>query len=324
MLRAIVEELGGPEALRFVEEPEPTPGPGEVAVRVRAIGCNFFDTLMLAGRYQIRPPLPFTPGGEFAGEVSAVGRGVTRFAPGDRVVAVLSYGAYASCAVVPEGAVRAIPDAMPFSQAAALPIVYGSALLALTDRAALRPGEILVVHAAAGGVGLAAVQLGRALGAVVLGTAGSDEKCALARAQGADEVWNYRAVDWVEALRVRTGGLGADVFIDPVGGDVFDGSLSAIAFGGRLVVVGFASGRIPTVAANRIMLKNIAVTGLHWGAYLERAPARVDTAMGQLFALWEAGTISPLISEERPLTDAAAALRAIDARDTVGKVVLVP
>jgi len=324
MQRMIVEALGGPEQLRLIEAPDPTPGPGEVQIAVRAIGCNFYDTLIIAGRYQVKPELPFGPGGEVAGEVVAVGDGVTRASVGDRVVAVMTHGGYASQVVVPERDVWRLPGSLPFTQAAALPIAYQTAWLALVDRAGLIPGEALVVHAAAGGVGLAAVQLGRALGATVYGTAGAEEKCALAELHGASAAWNYRQRDWTEALRAATRGRGADVYFDPVGGDVFEASLKHIAFGGRLVVVGFASGRIPEVAANRILLKNIAVTGLHWGAYREHRPARVDAAMHALFALHARGSIEPLVSEVRPLREAAAALRALGGRDTVGKVVLEP
>ncbi len=323
MQKVIVERLGGPSELRLVEAPDPTPGPGEVLIAVRASGCNFFDALIIAGRYQVRPEPPFGPGAEVAGEVAAVGVGVTRVAPGDRVLAILGYGGYASHVVVPEGAVWEIPAAMPFDQAAALPIVYQTSYFALQWRAALEAGESLVVHAAAGGVGLAAVQLGRAMGATVYGTAGSDDKCALACEHGAVAAWNYRHTDWAAEVAAATGGRGADVIYDSVGGDVFERSLKCIAFGGRLLVIGFASGHIPTVAANRILLKNIAVVGLHWGAYQQHDPGRIDQAMRALFALYERGAIKPLVSVTRPLAEAEQALVSLHSRDTVGKVVLV-
>jgi len=324
MQRVIVEQLGGPSDLKLVEGPDPTPGPGEVLVEVKAAGCNFFDALIIAGRYQVKPELPFSPGAEVAGVVTAVGAGVTRVAVGDRALPVLTYGGFASHVVVPEASAWRIPDAMPFDQAAALPIVYQTSYFALQYRAALQPGETLVVHAAAGGVGLAAVQIGRALGATVYGTAGSDEKCALACEHGATAAWNYRQVDWAAELKEVTGGRGADVLYDSVGGEVFERSMKSIAFGGRLLVIGFASGRIPSVAANRILLKNIAVVGLHWGAYQQHDPGLIDRAMGELFALYERGAIAPLVSATYPLAEAADAIVALQNRDTVGKVVLTP
>lgn len=324
MQRVIVDTLGPPSELHLVEAPTPTPGPGEVLVEVRAAGVNFFDALIIAGKYQLRPEPPFGPGAEVAGVVTAVGAGVTRVAVGDRALAILSYGGYASHVVVPQASCWRIPDALPFEQAAALPIVYQTSYFALRYRADLQPGETLLVHAAAGGVGLAAVQLGRALGATVYGTAGAPDKCALAVAHGAHAAWNYRDVDWTGELLAATGGRGADVIYDPVGGDIFDASTRCIAFGGRLLVIGFASGRIPSIAANRILLKNIAIVGLHWGAYQQHDPGRIDAAMGELFALFERGAIAPLVSEVHPLADAAVAIAAVQARGTVGKVVLTP
>lgn len=324
MQRVIVERLGAPSELRLVEAPTPTPGPGEVLVEVRAAGVNFFDALIIAGKYQLRPEPPFGPGAEVAGVVAAVGAGVTRVAVGDRALAILSYGGYATHVVVGQASCWRIPDALGFEQAAALPIVYQTSYFALRYRADLQPGEHLLVHAAAGGVGLAAVQLGRALGATVYGTAGAADKCALAMEHGAHAAWNYRDVDWAAEVLAATDGRGADVIYDPVGGDIFDRSTRCIAFGGRLLVIGFASGRIPSIAANRILLKNIAIVGLHWGAYQQHDPGRIDAAMGELFALFEGGAIAPLVSEVRPLADAAGAIAAVQARGTVGKVVLQP
>lgn len=324
MKRVIVERLGGPSELKLVEEADPSCGPGEVLIEVEAAGCNFFDALLIAGRYQLRPEPPFSPGAEVAGVVAAVGAGVSRVAVGDRALAILPYGGFASHVVVPEGSAWRVPEAMSCEHAAALPIAYQTSYFALHSRAALQPGESLVVHAAAGGVGLAAVQLGRALGATVYGTAGSDEKCALAREHGATEVWNYRHVDWAAEVKRVTGGRGADVLYDPVGGEVFERSLKCIAFGGRLLVIGFASGHIPSVTANRILLKNIAVVGLHWGAYQQHAPGLIDRAMGELFALYERGAIAPLVSKTYPLAEAGDALVALHSRDTVGKVLLTP
>ncbi len=322
MKRMIVSRLGGPEQLHLVEEPTPTPGPGEVLVEVRAAGVNWFDTLIIAGEYQVKPEPPFAPGAEVGGVVVAVGEGVTRVAVDDRVMGVLAYGGWSSHVVLAEGAVFRIPEAMSFVQAAAFPTVYQTSYFGLRYRADLQPGETLLVHAAAGGVGLAAVQIGHALGATVYGTAGSEAKCDLARAHGADEAFNYRQVDWLAAVKEATGGRGADVIYDPVGGDIFHGSTKCVAFAGRILVIGFASGRIPQVRLNRVLLKNIAIVGLHWGAYREHDPAKVDQAMAALFELFERGAVPPLISSARPLAEAAEALAALKARKTVGKLVL--
>jgi NADPH2:quinone reductase len=324
MQAMIVRELGEPDVMQLTDLPDPVPGRGEVAIEIRAVGCNFFDILMIQGRYQVRPPLPFSPGSEVAGVVRAVGEGVDDLAPGDRVFGLLGWGGYASMALAPARVLRKLPDAMPFDHAAAFGIVYQTAYFALVYRTDLVRGETLLVHAAAGGVGLAAVQIGRALGARVLATAGSREKCALARAHGAEQAYEYRSPGWVDDVKAATGGRGADVIFDPVGGDVFDLSTKCIAFGGRLLVIGFASGRIPTVQLNRVLLKNISLIGLHWGAYQMHDAARIDDASRALFALYERGEITPVVSSSRPLAEAAAALQEIASRRSVGKVVLVP
>jgi NADPH2:quinone reductase len=288
------------------------------------VGCNFFDILMCQGRYQVKPPLPFSPGAEVAGTVRAVGEGVEGLEPGMRVFALLGWGGFATVALAPAAAVSRIPDAMSFEHAAAFSIVYQTAYFGLVYRGELRRGETLLVHAAAGGVGLAAVQVGRALGARVLATAGSAAKCAVAREHGAAEAYDYGSPEWVDRVRSATDGRGADIIYDPVGGDVFDLSTKCIAFGGRLVVIGFASGRIPSIQANRILLKNIAVIGLHWGAYQGHDPERIQDAQRALFALYERGQLVPVLSSRRPLREAAAALDEIASRRSVGKVVLVP
>jgi NADPH2:quinone reductase len=319
-----VKSFGGPEVLELVSVADVSPGAGEIAVEVKASACNFFDVLICKGRYQQRPPLPFAPGAEVAGVVVAIGEGVTRAKVGDRVLALLPWGGYASRISVVEKRVFRIPDAMGFDEAAAFGIVCQTSYFGLVERAALRSGETLLVHAAAGGVGLAAVQIGRALGANVIGTAGGADKCAIAREHGAAHTIDYRAEDLVARVKDLTGGRGADVIYDPVGGDVFDQSMKCIAFEGRLVVVGFASGRIPELAMNRVLLKNVAVTGLHWGLYVDLDPARVDRVMDALFTLWSRGQIRPLVSATFPLEDAKQALDALASRGTVGKVVLHP
>jgi NADPH:quinone reductase len=313
-----------PRDLRLMELPDPEPRPDQVAIDVRAIGCNFFDILIVQGKYQVRPPLPFAPGGEVAGTVRAVGSEVRHLKPGDRVFAMIGWGGYASVAVAPANSVVKMPQSMSFEHGAAFGVVYQTSYFGLVRRAALRAGETLLVHAAAGGVGLAAVQIGKALGARVLATAGSAEKIAVALEQGAEQAFDYSTPSWVEGVKAATAGRGADVIYDPVGGDIFDLSTKVIAFGGRLLVIGFTSGKIPSIQANRILLKNISIVGLHWGAYRTHDPARIDEANAELFGLYEKGAVRPVVSSVRPLAEAAAALDEIASRRSVGKVVLVP
>jgi NADPH2:quinone reductase len=324
MQAMVMKALGEPRDLELLTLPDPEPALGEIAIEVRAVGCNFFDILLCQGSYQVKPPLPFSPGAEVAGVVRAVGPGAAGFAVGERVFAMLGFGGYATVITVPAAAAAHLPEAMAFEHAAAFGIVYQTAYFGLIHRAALQRGETLLVHAAAGGVGLAAVQIGRALGARVLATAGSATKCAVAKEHGALEAFDYGTPQWVDAVRDATGGRGADVIFDPVGGDVFDLSTKCIAFCGRLLVIGFASGRIPTVQANRILLKNIAVVGLHWGAYRGHDPALVQDTQRALFAMYERGQLRPVVSSAHPLRDAALALDEIASRRNVGKVVLVP
>ena len=319
-----VTEWCEPAGMRLSDLPDPEAKPGQVAIDVRAIGCNFFDILMVQGKYQVRPPLPFAPGGEVAGTVRAVGRGVSHVRRGDRVFAMLGWGGYATVAIAPADAVVKMPPSMSFEHGAAFGVVYQTSYFALVHRVALRAGETLLVHAAAGGVGLAAVQIGRALGARVLATAGSADKVAVAREHGAEQAFDYSTADWVEGVKAATGGRGADVIYDPVGGEIFDLSTKVVAFGGRLLVIGFASGKIPSIQTNRILLKNISIVGLHWGAYRTHDPARIAEANAELFALYEKGAIRPVVSSVRPLSEAAAALDEIASRRSIGKVVLIP
>jgi len=324
MRAVVVERLIEPRELRVAETAEPELFAGGLAVDVKAAGCNFFDILMVQGRYQMKPPFPFVPGAELAGVVSAVGAGVDGFRVGDRVLASVSLGAFAERAVVPARVAWRMPDGMSFEEGAGFPIVYPTSHAALVLRAHLAAGETLLVHAAAGGVGLAAVQIGKALGARVLATAGGAEKLAIAREAGADVCIDYRADDWPDQVKAATDGRGADVIYDSVGGDVLDQSLKCIAWNGRLLVIGFAGGRIPEIKANRILLKNIAVVGLHWGAYAINEPARVPETFDALFRMYEAGTIRPVIGARYPLDRVADALEALGSRRTHGKVVVVP
>ncbi len=324
MRAMIARQWCEPSELEYGEAPDPRPQPGEVLIETRAIGCNFPDILMVQGKYQVKPPLPFSPGHEVAGVVRETGDGVTRVRPGQRVLGMLGWGGYAERVTAPARHVFVIPDAMSFEEAAAFGLVNQTSYCALVERAALQPGEWLLVHGAAGGVGLAAVQIGKALGARVLATAGTDAKLDIARQSGADVLINYRTEEWVERVKAVTGGEGADVIYDPVGGDVFDASTRCIAFAGRLLVIGFAAGRIPSIAANRILLKNISIVGVHWGLYQRRGSPLIDRWMDTLFALYEKRQVRPVIYRTYPLREAAAGLKAIAERESYGKVVLVP
>lgn len=319
-----MKQLGEPEQLALTELSDPAPGPDEVAIDVAAIGCNYADILVCRGKYQVKPPLPFAPGSEVAGTVRAVGANVTGFAAGEHVLAQLNYGAYATLAIADARRVHRIPAGMDAVTAASFGIVYQTSYLALAERAQLKAGETLLVHAAAGGVGLAALQIGKAMGARVIAAASTEDKLAFCKEQGADEVLCTGIEGWPERVRELTGGRGADVIYDSVGGDITDGSLKHIAWGGRLLVIGFAGGTIPSVALNRVMLKNIAIVGINIGSYHEKAPDVLRKAMQELFALHASRGVRPHVHGTRPLIEAAAALRSLEAREVSGKLVLVP
>lgn len=319
-----MRELGGPGSLEREELDVVTAGPGQVAIDVRAIGCNFFDILITQGKYQVRPELPFSPGAEVAGTVREIGDGVDRFSVGDRVSALLEYGAFASTVTAPQERVFPMPPEMPFEEAAALGLVYQTSYVGLVHRANLREGETLLVHAAAGGVGLSAVQIGVALGARVIGTASTRDKLDLVKQNGADVVINYRDEDWVERVQELTDGRGADVIYDPVGGDTFDLSTRCVAFEGRILIIGFASGRIPSAKMSRVLVKNFSLVGLHWGLYFEKNPRVLQDAQEAISRLYADRKIAPLVSASYPLEDASRALKALGSRKTTGKLVLIP
>ncbi|MEU6849457.1 NADPH:quinone oxidoreductase family protein [Actinacidiphila alni] len=322
-----VHENGEPrEAMRLDEVPTPEPGPGEVLLRVRAANVNFPDAMLCRGQYQIRPPLPFTPGVEFCGEVVAAGEGVTGPAVGDRVItpAALPGGAFAEYAVVPAAGVLPAPAALDDAEAAALHIGYQTGWFGLHRRAALRPGETLLVHAAAGGVGSAAVQLGKAAGATVIGVVGGPEKAKVARELGADIVVDRHSEDFVAVVKETTAGRGANVVYDPVGGDSYTRSTKCIAFEGRIVVVGFTSGTVPAPGLNHALVKNYAVLGLHWGLYNTHDPVAVRHAHDELSRLAETGAVRPLVSEQLPLSGAADAVQRVADGTTVGRLVVQP
>ncbi|MBM9506123.1 NADPH:quinone oxidoreductase family protein [Actinacidiphila acididurans] len=322
-----VHENGEPrEVLRLDTVPTPSPGPGEVLLRVRAANVNFPDAMLCRGEYQIRPPLPFTPGVELCGEVLELGADVTGLTPGDRVIgtAHLPGGAFAEYAVVPADFVLPAPPALDDAEAAALHIGYQTGWFGLHRRAALRPGETLLVHAAAGGVGSAAVQLGKAAGATVIGVVGGAQKVKVARDLGADLVVDRRTEDVVAAVKDATSGRGANVVYDPVGGDAYTKSTKCIAFEGRIVVVGFTSGTVPTPALNHALVKNYSILGLHWGLYATHDPVAVHHAHGELTRMAAEGLIKPLVSERVPLTGAADAVQRVSDGTTVGRLVVLP
>ena len=322
-----VHELGEPaDVLAWHEDlPDPEPGAGQVLVRVHAVACNFPDILVCQGKYQEKPPLPFTPGLEIAGEVVAAGEGA-RAAVGDRVIGTppMGHGGYAELALLDAEATLPWPSGMSAGQAAGMFITYQTGYCALHRRGRLQAGETLLVHAAAGGVGSAAVQLGKAAGARVIGTAGGAEKCALAKELGADEVVDYAAEDMVARVKELTGGRGADVIFDPVNGDVFDASRRLVAFEGRILVIGFVAGRFADAPTNHMLVKNYEVVGVHWGFYRQMDPRRIPEWQDALNALWARREIDPLVGVELPLREAPEALRRLASRGTTGKVVLLP
>jgi NADPH2:quinone reductase len=323
----VVRRLGGPDDLSLEELPAPPAQDGLVQIAVRASAVNFFDLLELEGTYQVKPELPFVPGAEVAGVVrqAPVGSG---FKEGDRILAQvqqrgLDMGGYTELTQASPDRTVPIPDAMPFDEAAAFFVNYQTGWFGLHRRAALKAGETLLVHGGAGGVGSAAIQLGKAAGARVIATAGSDEKVELCRRLGADEAINYTTEDFADRVNQLTGRAGADVIYDPVGGDVFDRSTKCVAFEGRIVVVGFTSGRIPGPRANHLLVKNYSVVGLHWGLYGQRRPDLIQPCTDELFGLYGEGKLKPHISSRLPLEQAPAALKLLASRQATGKVVLV-
>ncbi len=323
-MKAIVAtSLGqGPRGLQLLEMAAPVAGVGELLIAVRAAGVNFADSLMLAGRYQTRQPLPFSPGLEVAGEVLACGPGVTGFSPGDRVLAIPSYGGYAEqVAVSAERAVK-IPGGMDYVVAAGFPVAYGTSHLGLDYRARLKPGEKLLVLGAAGGVGLTAVELGVLMGAEVIAVAKGEAKLAVAKAQGAHHAIDADVPDLKAAILAATGGDGVDVIYDPVGGALFEAAMKCAAFEARALIIGFASGDVPQIAANRLLVKNVDVIGFWWGAYADKRPSVMADSFRTLIGWWEEGRLRPHVSDTRPLALAAEALELVLERRSTGKVVI--
>lgn len=315
---------GPPDSLVLDNLPDLVAGPGEVVVDVKAAGVNFPDVLTVQGKYQVRPPLPFTPGNEFAGVVRAVGAEVCDFAPGQRVIGFTRTGAFAEQAVAPASAYLTMPDDMDFDVAAAITLTYGTSYHAVADRGALQAGETMLVLGAAGGVGLAAIEIGKALGARVIAAASSAEKLAVCKAHGADVLINYDSEDVREALRAATDGRGPDVIYDPVGGKYSEPALRSIAWRGRHLVVGFAAGEIPRLPWNLMLLKGASVVGVFWGDFTRKEQEAHLAAMRRITGWIAEGKLTPLVSQRYPLSDTARALEDMAARKVIGKVIIVP
>lgn len=324
-MKAIVcENPGPPETLRLVEMEDPTPGAGELVIDVAAAALNFFDTLIIEGKYQYKPEPPFSPAAEICGRVAAIGDGVSDFAVGERVMAYIGWGGAREKVVVrPSQAVK-VPDGIADEAAAGLTVTYATTLHALKDRADLKAGETLAVLGAAGGVGQAAVELGKVMGARVIACASSDDKLDLCRRLGADETINYGNENLKDRLKELTGGKGADVIYDPVGGDLAEQALRACAWRGRFLVIGFASGTIPRLPLNLVLLKGCQVVGVFWGDHVAREPDLHRANMAQLVAWCAEGSINPLIHAVYPLADTARALDDLAARRAKGKVIIAP
>ncbi len=322
MKAVLCKQFGPPESLVVEELPSPSAGPGEVVVRVRAASLNFPDVLIIQNKYQFKPPLPFSPGSEMAGEVKAVGEGVKGYKPGDRVIAFTTYGAFAEEVKVEAGRLVPMPEGMDFESAAAFLLTYGTSDHALRDRAQLKAGETLLVLGAAGGVGLAAIEIGKALGARVIACASSADKLEVCRAHGADELVDYAREDLRERIKVLTAGKGVDVVYDAVGGPYSEPALRSCAWRGRFLVVGFAAGDIPKIPLNLALLKGCSIVGVFWGDFARREPKAFAESIAQLGDWFRAGKLKPHVSQTFPLAQAVDALKLMAGRKVKGKVVL--
>ena len=322
MKAVLCHEYGPPESLRIGTLPDPVPRAGEALIEIFAAGVNFPDVLMVAGKYQSQPPRPFAPGLEVGGVVRAVGAGIDDLRPGDRVMASTGYGGFAEYAAVPRRAIRPVPPQMSLVTAAAMGVTYGTSYYALRQRADLQPGETLLVTGAAGGVGLAAVELGKAMGARVFAAASNSTKLAAAQAAGADELIDYSGGEVRDQLKRLTAGAGVDVIYDPVGGPLSDQLVRSLAWNGRLLIVGFVGGDIPRIPTNLLLLKGAQAMGVFYGSFSARDPARVEENFQQMFRWHGAGRIKPLVSQVFAMEDYAAALNALARREVIGKVVV--
>jgi NADPH:quinone reductase len=314
---------GDVESLKVENVAPPTPGRGQVLIDVKATAVNYADAIMVAGRYQTKPPLPFSPGLETAGVVTACGEGARRFAPGDRVMAILAYGGLAEMAVADEAETFAMPERMPFDEAGAFPVAYMSSHVAIRWQGRLETGETLLVLGAAGGVGLTAVEIGKAMGARVIAGASTADKLAVARERGADETVNYATENLTERVMALTNGKGADVCFDPVGGDLFDGALSALGWGGRILLIGFVGG-VQQIAANRLLVKHRAALGSSLRYFRWHAPDKLQRSVDELLRWYAEGKLRPLISQRVPLERSVEAIRSLTDRKAHGKIVVLP
>lgn len=325
MKALLCRAYGPPESLVVDEVPPPEPAAGEVIVDVKAAGVNFPDTLIIQNKYQIKPPLPFSPGGELAGTVRAVGEGVKRVRVGQPVIGFTGWGAFAQCVAVPQERIIPMPEGMPFDVAGSFVMTYGTCLHALKDRAKLAAGESVLVLGAAGGIGLASVELAKALGAgTVIAAASTDEKLATCRAHGADATINYTTEDLREKLKDIVGAKGVDVVCDPVGGRYAEPALRSTGWRGRYLVLGFADGEIPKLPLNLPLLKGSTIVGVFYGEFVRREPANAAKDLAELMALYQKGAIKPLVYRHYTLAQAADALNAIARREVQGKAVVIP
>jgi NADPH2:quinone reductase len=324
MKAVVCKQFGPPELLDYCDVPSPRAGAGEVVVSVHAASVNFPDVLVIENKYQFKPPLPFSPGSEFAGVVKEVGDGVTTLRVGDRVMAFTVYGAFAEEVVLDAHRALPMPATMEFEVAASLLLTYGTMDHALRDRAAVQASETVLVLGAAGGIGIASIEVARALGARVIAAASSDEKLAACRAHGADETINYSTTELRDGIRALTDGRGVDVVVDPVGGRYSEPALRSIAWRGRFLVVGFAAGEIPKIPLNLLLLKGCSVVGVFWGEFLRREPAAFRESVAQLAAWYAEGKLTPEISARFPLSRAADAIRMMADRKAVGKILITP
>ena len=324
MKALICREYGPPENLSVQDMPDLQPGPGEVVVRVRAAGVNFPDALIVQNLYQFKPTPPFSPGGETAGEVMAVGEGVQRVKVGDKVIALTIWGGFAEQVLAKQDQVIPMPEGLSFEVAGSLLLTYGTCLHGLRDRAALQPGQTVLVLGAAGGIGIATIELAKALGARVIAAASSAEKLATCRAKGADEVINYREQNLRDEVKRLTGGQGVDVVMDPVGGDYAEQALRSMAWRGRYLVVGFTDGQIPRLPLNLVLLKGCAIVGVFWGDFIRREPKAAQVYLCDLMQMLEQGKIKPLISGRYSLEQAPQAILELSQRRAQGKLIVLP
>ena len=324
MKAVLCRKFCAPDELELADLPEPVAGPGEAVVRIKAAALNFFDTLIIAGKYQHKPPFPFSPAAEFSGVVESVGAGVTDVAPGDRVMGNTGWGAAREAVAVPANILVKVPAGLDFDRAAGLTVTYGTTLYALRVRAELKPGETLAVLGASGGTGLATVEIGKVMGARVIACASSDKKLEFARAHGATETVNYASEDLRAALKRLGGERGVDVIYDPVGGPYAKPAVRSMAWNGRYLVIGFAAGEIPKLPLNLVLLKNCDIRGVAWGTWVQREPQAQRELMKDIVNWAAAGKLSAHVHAVYPLADIAAALKAIADRKVMGKIVLRP